>query len=374
MRKSKIWLGVMAALVLSSCGLQGKPEVTADQEIGTQVGLQVVATNPAPGSQGSPTEVRVSLNGALRRGTVQQGAFLYTGTFSTTNPDRHKKLVLNAVCKGYWRVRNPNAFPLSFRWEGTQEKSFGVVEGGKNTFFYAAPSSRTVKLFVLGSGLQDEATKLDEIVATIDACGLQCRQTINELMEVQVSGRRLLPVDGLEEIRATLAQAKLKTPVPAIQLGYTNVLLRCVQRLPDCPIIGNAHVFLGEIKVNAAGVPRATGFHHWGNGSQASRVRIEVTQPRNAQGFYKAKVQILHTRPDGTTGYVLKQRESSMWPDHWTPEQVEDDIREAFMAAAFTGSDPRYWKGFSKSGTEIAGYMDPHGRPDLATAFPIYVP
>ena len=92
---------------------------------------------------------------------------------------------------------------------------------------------------------------------------------------------------------------------------------------------------------------------------------LVITDPPNAQGVYRAKVEILDP---STNTWVAKGPSSSFFPDAWTPSEVSLSIQEAYSNIVLTSG--KYWEGIASNGVRIGGYLDANG--NIATAFPIY--
>jgi hypothetical protein len=129
--------------------------------------------------------------------------------------------------------------------------------------------------------------------------------------------------------------------------------------------INEAHVFEGEI--NRSGNP--VGFHSRPGGVDPPSARVtQVVSPPNAQGVYRAKVEIFD---QATNAWVPKGPASSFFPDSWARGRVLSEIEGAFGNRVTTHGKPAsYWEGISPTGVRIGGYLDSTG--GINTAFPIY--
>ncbi len=120
------------------------------------------------------------------------------------------------------------------------------------------------------------------------------------------------------------------------------------------------HLFHGEI--NRRG--NAVGFHHEGSIGHIGKARVSaITVAPDAQGLYKAKVEVFDSR---TVSWVTKGPESTFFPKQMSRADVLKNIDEAFARKTMTGAK---WEGVSDSGIKIGGYVDAHG--NIATAFPL---
>jgi hypothetical protein len=139
------------------------------------------------------------------------------------------------------------------------------------------------------------------------------------------------------------------------------------------------HVFRGEVK---SPPPRAKGFHHrWqGKNPPGARVRRdangnEIILARDPHtGVYRAPVDV---RDPATGQWVPKQARSTFFPDHWTPQQVDKAISDAFRGRRPNGNgNGRGWTGFARDPTnpghtiQIDGYA-PIGGNRWETAYPV---
>ena len=105
-------------------------------------------------------------------------------------------------------------------------------------------------------------------------------------------------------------------------------------------------------------------------GNRAARVHIE----RAAGGpdeVSTARIQLL----DPKTREVLLEKSSTLYPDSWTPQEIEEAIREAYASALKkrTVDNRGRWQGRTADGVRIDGYLTYDGR-GIATAFPVYAP
>lgn len=90
------------------------------------------------------------------------------------------------------------------------------------------------------------------------------------------------------------------------------------------PQINVKHIFHGEI--NQRG--RAVGFHHRGAIGHQGRARVgQIIDPLNAQGIYRAQVEIYDPKRGR---WISKGDPSTFFPDSWSRAQVLDEVRRAF--------------------------------------------
>ena len=132
------------------------------------------------------------------------------------------------------------------------------------------------------------------------------------------------------------------------------------------PRINVKHLFHGEI--NKGG--KAVGFHHAGSIGHQGKARISsIVDPANAQGVYRAKVEVFN---EATGKWVAKGPASTFFPDAWSRAQVLSEVRGAFgnQLPRAPHWAPNYFEGLSPSGVRIGGYLDNLG--NINTSFPIY--
>jgi Bacterial Ig-like domain len=161
MRVSKLGLFVLLLLSLSACFRQPTP---VDESISSNAGL-IASTLPINGATNiRGQKVTINFSEAMDKASVEQGFSLFAGKYNpATTPSTFAKLQLTAMCDGRWRVRNTNAFPLSFTWDAYKEKEegIGVAPANTDTFFYTAlrpkTGNKTVRVFVNGQQQQVKA-------------------------------------------------------------------------------------------------------------------------------------------------------------------------------------------------------------------------
>jgi hypothetical protein len=132
------------------------------------------------------------------------------------------------------------------------------------------------------------------------------------------------------------------------------------------------HIFHGEIREGKRdGKRRAKGFHYRGSIGHEDKARIVLgtKTPPNMYGVVKAKVEIFDKDTND-----WKKKWSTFFPDHWSRQQVIDEIRGAYARHTKPRvKEPRYWEGNGPSGIRIGGYLDASGEFDIDTAFPLYL-
>lgn len=118
------------------------------------------------------------------------------------------------------------------------------------------------------------------------------------------------------------------------------------------------HVLLGGF--NKHGKP--VGFHHAPNGVAPSGRRIDRILKRFPDGSYMARVSIW----DHERGWVPKPGRHTMFPDHWTSEQVVEAGKQAY--ASRINKVVLRWRS-QYQGMRIGGYRRVD-RSGVATFFP----
>ena len=150
---------ILLSLLLASCG-RNSPVPEPEASLETQA---VISTSPANGATDvtSNAPVQITFDQAMDRASVESAFSLFPGTYNpSSNPSTWNKLLLTSMCDGTWRVRNENAFPLSFTWDiyGQGVKGVGIAPASSDVFFYTPKGSNTVRLFVNGKQQQLKAT------------------------------------------------------------------------------------------------------------------------------------------------------------------------------------------------------------------------
>ncbi|MGE6617515.1 EndoU domain-containing protein [Bacillus mycoides] len=116
------------------------------------------------------------------------------------------------------------------------------------------------------------------------------------------------------------------------------------------------HIFHGNIN----GKGKAGGYHHVSMMGEGEI--IQITKQPNKHGVYQAKVQV---------NGVVKQSESTFFPDTWDRIQVLKCINEAYQNAQFVKGTKNTYIGKSMNGMQIQMFLDKStGR--IISAFPIY--
>jgi hypothetical protein len=142
---------------------------------------------------------------------------------------------------------------------------------------------------------------------------------------------------------------------------------------PDRVSIDMGHILKG--RVNRQG--DLVGIHHAPSAPKSMTVSGRPTQvhflrtsPGGRTDVRTVRVQLL----DPQTGNVVLEKSSTVYPDAWTPDEIENAIREAYAdARGHRRIDSRgRWQGQTRGGVRIDGYMTYDGR-GIATAFPVYV-
>jgi hypothetical protein len=160
-RKGLSMSSLAALSLVTACGLfqppDATPQVSSVEVVQNQVRLQ--AGNPAitPGT----TALKVQFNVPVNQLSVERSLNIYKGTDDlATNPTSFQPLQLTSMCNGRWRVRNPNAQPISFQWDvyNKTEKGVGVAAPNADTLYQSTLGSNTVRVFVGNTLQQTKAT------------------------------------------------------------------------------------------------------------------------------------------------------------------------------------------------------------------------
>ena len=128
--------------------------------------------------------------------------------------------------------------------------------------------------------------------------------------------------------------------------------------------IDDKHIMNGEVKYDKAGRPRAVGFHHQAPGTEANAriVKGTATKP-DANGCYRANVEIKDPK---TGNWVLKEQQSSFFPQSWERSQVRKTVLEAYANRQVLPGGR--WTGPTSSGITVSGFTDAAGR--VTSAYP----
>ena len=117
------------------------------------------------------------------------------------------------------------------------------------------------------------------------------------------------------------------------------------------------------------------GWHHFPSRLPNEKVRIKDFGVnglvKDSNKVYKATVEASF---DGGKTWVEKTgRNHTFFPNEWSKEQVVEEIASAFKEGSVKNKpdDPtRYFKGVSKSGITIEGYVNSSGQ--ITTAYPLF--
>ena len=128
------------------------------------------------------------------------------------------------------------------------------------------------------------------------------------------------------------------------------------------------HTLLGERD------GRASGWHHRPGGIDPPGAKvIKVTKRDNRTGVYNARVAMLNRR---NGEWREKRGGSTFFPDHWTPEDVDNAITRGFHSPDVV-KDPETGRWSGKfNGVHLKGFYDPetdtlaHGFPTLPGGTP----
>jgi hypothetical protein len=174
--------------------------------------------------------------------------------------------------------------------------------------------------------------------------------TQNEFVEAG----KLLPGEELQLYNGQSAKVVQIMPRPGPeQVHNIEVLNEHVYRVTESGILVHNecttslkflnHIFNGEI--NSKG--KATGLHHVGTSVNLGSAKVEpIPGTKNAMGVYKAKIEVYDSN---THQWVAKNTESTMFPDHWSREDVFKAIKGATNDPStknlgdnkFEGTDPQ---------------------------------
>lgn len=120
------------------------------------------------------------------------------------------------------------------------------------------------------------------------------------------------------------------------------------------------------------------GMHHEPSAPKTLRVdgdlcfvEFRYTSPGGEADVRTAEVRLLEPK----SKRVVREKFSTCFPVAWTPEQIEQAIREAYADAESSRQveGNGKWEGRTSKGVRIGGYLSRDGDA-IATAFPIYTP
>jgi Bacterial EndoU nuclease len=124
------------------------------------------------------------------------------------------------------------------------------------------------------------------------------------------------------------------------------------------------HILDGHLN----GKGKAVGFHSRPDGIDPPNAKMtEQIGLKNPQGVYKGKVEI---RDPATGNWVPKKKNSTFFPDHMTPKEIEAAVRHAYADALRKGgvTPDGEFTGRSGFGFEITGVVRNN---QIPTAYPV---
>jgi hypothetical protein len=150
-----------------------------------------------------------------------------------------------------------------------------------------------------------------------------------------------------------------------------------LEKLPNAKLFAPGqleHVIFGN--QNRAG--RFTGWHHFPSRRPgedvmlANNLSVDKIE-RDSHGVYEASVIASF---DGRKTWVPKtSSDHTFFPDEWSRERVVNEIASALKEGRVRNritDRPNFFRGYSKSGIEINGYLDSNGQ--IMTAYPVFNP
>ncbi len=162
-------LTLSLAAALTACwSVTPQPIISTTQSIndafqiaGVQAFNTGVNSQGATGATASSTGISINFDQAVDRASLERAISVFDGEVNNaTNPATSTALGLTSMCNGSWRVRNPNATPISFTWDvyKTTQNGAGVVPANTDAFFTSSLGANTVRVFVKGVQQQTKAT------------------------------------------------------------------------------------------------------------------------------------------------------------------------------------------------------------------------
>ncbi|MEV6350215.1 EndoU domain-containing protein [Actinoplanes sp. NPDC051851] len=115
---------------------------------------------------------------------------------------------------------------------------------------------------------------------------------------------------------------------------------------------------------------RSAGFHHRPDGIDPPGAKlIKVTRRDQRTGVYEGEVAMQNR---STGEWKQKRGKSTFFPDHWTPEQVDNAVDRAFREGATKDPETGRWQG-SFRGVDLSGFYDVETG-DLKHGYPVLKP
>lgn len=127
-----------------------------------------------------------------------------------------------------------------------------------------------------------------------------------------------------------------------------------------------SHMMKGDVK---PGANRGSGYHYrpGGNDFEGRRLKPGTKKDLGDKGVYSAEPEFFDKAMPPPPGQWKPKSgpggTSAFFPDHWTPEQVDKSVGDAFRNSKQHPTDSSRWLG-EVDGVKISGYYDsstPHG-------------
>ena len=133
-----------------------------------------------------------------------------------------------------------------------------------------------------------------------------------------------------------------------------------LQNRGDISDYGIEHIFFGTVFKG-----KASGYHYEGISSNAT-IEAGTISEVDAYGVYRGKVLV--------DGIVKKTNGgfSTFFPKNWTPQQVVNAIKEAFVNKQLITGSTNMYQGVTNSGMKIELMLDQNGL--IKSAYPLYNP
>jgi hypothetical protein len=156
--RSQHWTAIILTAIITSCGVSQPPPpivVTPDidaitdpvvlqaSSVSSPGGIVVLSSDPTANAFNvfPKSPITLTFNAEMNRSSVERSVSLFPGQYDpASNPPNLAKLNLTSMCNGRWRVQNPNAVPVSFKWDVYKkpEQGVGVVPANGEALFQTA--------------------------------------------------------------------------------------------------------------------------------------------------------------------------------------------------------------------------------------------
>ncbi len=163
------------------------------------------------------------------------------------------------------------------------------------------------------------------------------------------------------------AQSTQQTQKPLAGEYKEPAVIAALKKLPHQDLFSAGaleHLIFGELKGT-----RMTGWHLYTARRPGLQVRIvKYFNEADGRGVYQAQVE--GSVDGGKTWNLKTAKDHTFFSNNWSQAQLVDEVASAFKEGREVAEKAGSWKGISKSGLKIEGYLDSTGK--MKTAFPIW--